>query len=143
MRPENDFQSDLDWATLGAIPERLQTAYGSLNVGLDARPGQSLLIRGGTSSVGMATAVLAKQQDMTVLSTTRNPAKSDARRHDRTHGRSLKRPGQQDAGEDEEILSPEHPVLLDTEIDGHTVRSWIGVAAAITATTLSLGIWWL
>ena len=30
----------------------LQTAYGSLTVGLDARPGQTLLIRGGTSSVG-------------------------------------------------------------------------------------------
>ena len=72
------FTSSLDWATLGAVPEMLQTAYGSLTIGLDARPGQSLLIRGGTSSVGMATAVLAKRLGMTVLSTTRNPDKSDA-----------------------------------------------------------------
>ena len=36
-------------------------------------PGQSLLVRGGTSSVGMATAVLAKLRGLTVLSTTRNP----------------------------------------------------------------------
>jgi NADPH:quinone reductase-like Zn-dependent oxidoreductase len=72
------FRSDLEWATLGAIPEMLQTAYGSLTVGLDAGPGQSILIRGGTSSIGMATAVLAKRQGMTVLSTTRNPAKSAA-----------------------------------------------------------------
>lgn len=72
------FSSDLDWATLGAVPEMLQTAYGSLTTGLDAQPGQSILIRGGTSSVGMATAVLAKQQQMTVLATTRNPAKADA-----------------------------------------------------------------
>ena len=72
------FRSELDWATLGAIPEMLQTAYGSLTVGLDAQPGQSLLIRGGTSSIGMATAVLAKQRNVTVLSTTRNPARSDA-----------------------------------------------------------------
>jgi NADPH:quinone reductase len=71
-------RSDLDWATLGAVPEMLQTSYGSLTVGLDAQPGQSILIRGGTSSVGMATAVLAKQQHMTVLSTTRNPHKADA-----------------------------------------------------------------
>ncbi|MGI8415283.1 MAG: zinc-binding alcohol dehydrogenase family protein [Nakamurella sp.] len=72
------FNSDLDWDTLGAIPEMLQTSYGSLTIGLDAQPGQSILIRGGTSSIGMATAVLAKQIGMTVLSTTRNPAKSAA-----------------------------------------------------------------
>ena len=72
------FRSGLDWAVLGAVPEMLQTAHGSLNVGLDAQPGQSVLIRGGTSSVGMATAVLAKQRGMTVLATTRNPAKSAA-----------------------------------------------------------------
>jgi NADPH2:quinone reductase len=56
----------------------LQTAYGSLTTGLDARPGQSILIRGGTSSVGLATAVLARQRGMTVLSTTRNPGKVGA-----------------------------------------------------------------
>ncbi len=72
------FRSDLDWATLGALPEMLQTSYGSLTIGLDAQPGQSILIRGGTSSVGMATAVLAKQREMIVLSTTRNPGKAAA-----------------------------------------------------------------
>jgi NADPH:quinone reductase-like Zn-dependent oxidoreductase len=70
------FDSALPWSTLGAVPEMLQTAHGSLTVGLDARPGQTLLIRGGSSSVGMATAVLAKRRGMSVLSTTRNPAKA-------------------------------------------------------------------
>lgn len=74
------FHSELDWATLGAVPEMLQTAYGSLTVGLDMQPGQSILIRGGTSSVGMAAAILAKRHGLTVLSTTRNPAKADALR---------------------------------------------------------------
>jgi NADPH:quinone reductase-like Zn-dependent oxidoreductase len=74
------FDSDLDWVTLGAIPEMLQTANGSLTIGLDAQPGESILIRGGTSSIGMATAVLAKQRGLTVLSTTRNPNKTDALR---------------------------------------------------------------
>jgi NADPH:quinone reductase-like Zn-dependent oxidoreductase len=74
------FRSELDWATLGAVPEMLQTSYGSLTVGLDTQPGESLLIRGGTSSVGMATAVLAKRRRLTVLSTTRNPGKTDALR---------------------------------------------------------------
>jgi NADPH:quinone reductase len=69
------FTSRLDWATLGAIPEMLQTAHGSLTVGLDAQKGQSILIRGGTSSIGMATAVLAKQSGLTVLSTTRSKSK--------------------------------------------------------------------
>jgi NADPH2:quinone reductase len=54
------FRSNLDWATHGAVPEMLQTAYGSLTVGLDFQPGQTLLIRGGTSSIGMASCVLAR-----------------------------------------------------------------------------------
>lgn len=74
------FSSDLDWAVLGAIPEMLQTSYGSLTVGLDAQPGQSILIRGGTSSVGMTTAVLAKRLGMTVLATTRSAGKAEALR---------------------------------------------------------------
>lgn len=74
------FRSALDWATLGAVPEMLQTSYGSLTVGLDARPGQSILVRGGTSSIGLATAVLAKRRGMTVLSTTRSAAKADVLR---------------------------------------------------------------
>jgi NADPH:quinone reductase-like Zn-dependent oxidoreductase len=72
------FSSALDWATLGAVPEMLQTAYGSLTIGLDAQQGQSILIRGGTSSVGMAAAVLAKRSGMTVLSTTRSADKAVA-----------------------------------------------------------------
>lgn len=70
------FHSQLDWAILGAAPEMLQTAYGSLTIGLDAQPGQSLLIRGGTSSIGMAAAVLAKERGLTVLATTRRPERT-------------------------------------------------------------------
>jgi NADPH:quinone reductase-like Zn-dependent oxidoreductase len=72
------FRSELDWATLGAVPEMLQTAYGSLTTGLDAQAGQTLLIRGGTSSVGMALAILAKYRGLTVLSTTRRPERRGA-----------------------------------------------------------------
>lgn len=72
------FSSDLPWAVLGAVPEMLQTAYGSLTVGVGIQPGQSLLIRGGTSSVGMAAAVLAKGMGVTVLATTRTDSKTAA-----------------------------------------------------------------
>jgi NADPH2:quinone reductase len=71
------FKSNLPWSVLGAVPEMLQTAYGSLTVGLDVRPGQTLLIRGSTSSVGMAATVLAKREGLTVIGTTRNPASAD------------------------------------------------------------------
>ncbi len=66
------FTSELGWDILGAVPEMLQTAAGSLRVGLEAVDGQSLLIRGGTSSIGLALATLASLRGMTVLSTTRN-----------------------------------------------------------------------
>ena len=46
--------SELPWSVLGAVPETLQTAHGSLTTGLDLQPGQTLLIRGGTSSLGFA-----------------------------------------------------------------------------------------
>jgi NADPH2:quinone reductase len=68
------FTSSLPWEQLGAIPEMLQTAYGSLFVGLQAEAGQTLLIRGGTSSIGLALAVLGKLHGLTVLSTTRRDA---------------------------------------------------------------------
>lgn len=67
----------LDWATFGALPEMMQTAWGSINNALSIQQGQTLLIRGGTTSVGLAAAVLAKRQGAKVLATTRNP-KSEA-----------------------------------------------------------------
>ncbi|MGI9825341.1 zinc-binding dehydrogenase [Agromyces sp. Marseille-Q5079] len=67
------FHSSLPWAQLGAVPEMLQTAAGSLRVGLEARSGQSLLIRGGTSSVGLTLAILGKLSGLTVYATTRRP----------------------------------------------------------------------
>jgi len=71
------FRSGLDWSVLGAVPEMLQTAHGSLTVGVGACRGDTILIRGGTSSIGLACIVLAKQQGMTVIATTRNPDRAE------------------------------------------------------------------
>jgi NADPH:quinone reductase-like Zn-dependent oxidoreductase len=70
-------RSDLPWEVIGALPETLQTAYGSLTVGLDLRAGQTLLVRGGTSSVGVASLAIAKDLGATVLSTTRRADRLD------------------------------------------------------------------
>ncbi len=64
-------ETKLDWPTLGALPEMLQTAWGSLHTSLQLEEGQSLLIRGGTTSVGLAAAVLAKNKGVAVAATTR------------------------------------------------------------------------
>ncbi len=68
----------LEWSVLGAIPEMFQTTWGSLTQALDVKAGQSLLIRGGTSSIGMAATVLAKDLGLTIAATTRDPAKVEA-----------------------------------------------------------------
>lgn len=71
-------QSALPWEILGAIPEMFQTVFGSLHLALNIQAGETLLIRGGTSSVGMLAAQVAKKQGLTVIATTRNPAKTKA-----------------------------------------------------------------
>ncbi|KAK9863143.1 hypothetical protein WJX84_005772 [Apatococcus fuscideae] len=67
-------ETTLDWAVLGAIPEMLQTAYGSLFTSLQLKKGDRLLIRGGTTSVGLAAAAIAKNNGNYVAATTRKAA---------------------------------------------------------------------
>ncbi|KAA3636532.1 MAG: NADPH:quinone reductase [Bacteroidetes bacterium] len=71
------FTSSLDWPTLGAIPEMCQTASGSLEQSLQLKAGETLLIRGGTSSVGITAAQLAKNKGCIVYSTTRSMSKAN------------------------------------------------------------------
>ena len=67
------FSSPLEWDAIGSVPETLQTAYGALTTALDLRSGQSLLVRGGTSALGLAAAALAVDRGCRVLATSRRP----------------------------------------------------------------------
>ena len=69
------FESKLPWEQLGAMPEMFQTVYGSLHLALKIQKNETLLIRGGTSSIGMLAIQLAKISGLRVIATTRNPQK--------------------------------------------------------------------
>ena len=70
-------RTDLPWDVLAALPETYLTAQGALDA-LGIRPGARLLIRGGTSSVGMAAASIAAGHGVEVAATTRQRRKADA-----------------------------------------------------------------
>jgi NADPH:quinone reductase-like Zn-dependent oxidoreductase len=63
--------TELPWETMGAIPEMLQTSWGSLFKSLKLKKGDRLLVRGGTTSVGLAAASIAHNHGCYVAGTTR------------------------------------------------------------------------
>jgi len=71
------FQSELPWETLGSLPEMLQTTNGSLFQGLEIDRAKNVLIRGGTSSIGLCALAIAKNYGLEVVSTSRSETKID------------------------------------------------------------------
>jgi len=66
-------EADLPWAELAAIPETYATAWTCLFRNLEITKGQTLVIRGATSSFGQAAINLAVNAGVRVIATTRNP----------------------------------------------------------------------
>lgn len=77
------FRSTLSPEQLGAIPELFQTVYGSLHLALTIQKGETLLVRGGTSSVGMLATQMASNAGLTVIATTRKVEKEPLLRSNR------------------------------------------------------------
>jgi NADPH:quinone reductase-like Zn-dependent oxidoreductase len=71
-------ETKLDWPTLGALPESYLTAWGALIDSCGAKKGETVLIRGGSSSVGLAAASLVKNLGGTSIATTRSQNKAAA-----------------------------------------------------------------
>jgi len=72
-------ETTLPWDVLGALPETFITAAGSLaTLGLAA--GETALVRGATSSVGLACLELARAAGVRVIATSRSDAKAPALR---------------------------------------------------------------
>ena len=69
-------RTSLDWEKFAALPEMFQTAHGSLRKALRVTAGKSILIRGGTSSVGLAAISLAKTYGLRVVATTRQTGRT-------------------------------------------------------------------
>ena len=68
--------TSLSWTDLAALPEVYATAWAGLHQNLGLRPGQTVLIRGATSSLGQAAVNIAADHGASVIATTRNPDRS-------------------------------------------------------------------
>ena len=65
--------SNIDFVPLATLPEAYLTVWGALDYSLRVQPGETLLVRGGTSSIGMAAITYAKARNLNVIATTRRP----------------------------------------------------------------------
>jgi NADPH:quinone reductase len=68
-------ETNLPWNELAAIPETYATAWAILHKALQVKSEQTILVRGGTSTLGLGVIVLAKQLGLTVIATSRDENK--------------------------------------------------------------------
>lgn len=64
-------ETTLDWQSLAALPEAYAVAWTCLHRNLAVKAGQRLVVRGGTSSLGLAAIDIGRQLGAQVIATTR------------------------------------------------------------------------
>lgn len=106
---KNIFKIDttLSFEELAAIPETFFTAYGSLFENLQIKKEDTILIQAGTSSLGIASIQLAKAIGAHVITTIRNPEKTEF----------LKKIGADEIYTRDEELYKKHPQDINKILD--------------------------
>lgn len=69
--------ADISVELLASLPESYLTVWGALDKNLKIQEGQSILVRGATSSLGMAAVAYAKARGLTVMATTRQSSSKE------------------------------------------------------------------
>ena len=64
-------ETNLSWHELAAIPQAYLTIWGALDKNIGIKEGQSLLVRGGTTTLGLAAITYAKARGLHIIATTR------------------------------------------------------------------------
>lgn len=64
--------SDIGFLELASLPQAYLTIWGALDLNLHIESGQTLLVRGATSTLGLAAVTYAKARGLTVIATTRD-----------------------------------------------------------------------
>jgi NADPH2:quinone reductase len=101
----------LPWEELAALPQAYLTVWGALEKSLKIEAGQTLLVRGATSSVGLAALTYAKALGVRVLATTRSA----------DHAERLRRAGADsvivDSGSVADPILREQPAGIDAALE--------------------------
>ena len=112
--------TSLLWHVLGVLPETWFTAWISVFDVLEAKRGQRILVRGGTSAAGMAATSILKHLGAHVLATTRSEAKRGA----------LRSAGVDDVLIDDGAIAATARAFAPEGVDG--VLELVGSVAAVT-----------
>lgn len=108
-------ETNLDWADLAAIPETYHTAYRGL-LQLQIKSAETLLIRGGTSGVGIAAMKLARAMNpkLKIIGTSRHDAKKQV---------------VDELGYDDFVQDKDNQLQMDYQVD--RIFDLVGAATAI------------